>query len=135
MVAHQRFYFWTFSIRSIFLTFFSKWMYEKEKKIVIFGKNHHFITYILIPESIRKKEEMNSMTLLLHILFCIDPNSFHLQKILLLPPKKEIIMVLFYHSNSQYCDSNIGKIIIFEGYQKLFRILLVAIIFSATVFV
>ena len=32
-----------------------------------------------------------------------------------------------------YCYRNIGKITIFKGYQKLFRILMVAIIFSPTV--
>ena len=86
-----------------------------------------------------------------------------LAKILLLPPKYEIIMLSFNHSFFQYCDSNIGlfsiapckvidsnslcnretsniaicnigKITIFKGEQKLFRTLMVAIIFSPTVY-
>ena len=106
MVAHQRLFFWTFSIINISKKNQNDCM-KKRKKNFIFGTNHYFITYILIPESIRKKEEVNSLTLLLclnHIciLFYIDPNSFHLQKILLLPPKYEIIMFLFYHSNSLF---------------------------------
>ena len=36
---------------------------KKRKKKIIFGTNHYFITYILIPESIRKKEEVNSPTM------------------------------------------------------------------------
>ena len=87
--------------------------------------------------------------------------SFQSAKILLLPSKYKIIMVLSNHSNFQYCDSNIGlfsiapcKVITLNplyilflyqffasfdflllqlSQQKLFRILMVAILFSPTV--
>ena len=31
--------------------------------LVLFGTNHHFITYILIPESMKRIKEINSMAL------------------------------------------------------------------------
>ena len=64
MGAYQRFYFLTFSIINISNFFFKMTVWiEKNIFLVFFGTNHHFITYILIPESMRKKEEINSMTL------------------------------------------------------------------------
>jgi hypothetical protein len=52
-----------------------------------------------------------SYIILLYIVICLTYHSIillQLAKILLLPPKNEIIMVPYKHSFFQYCDSNIG---------------------------